>query len=71
MVISAPHSGKIGELSVKNGDSVDSQDLICKILKGGEGGGDSKEESKEQANGEANGEAGGEEGEENGEEKKE
>ncbi|KAK3718881.1 pyruvate carboxylase [Vermiconidia calcicola] len=33
MVISAPHSGKIGELGVKEGDSVDSQDLICKIVK--------------------------------------
>ncbi|KAG8525483.1 uncharacterized protein KY384_009127 [Bacidia gigantensis] len=33
MVISAPHSGKVGELQVKEGDSVDSQDLVCKILK--------------------------------------
>ncbi|KIW01720.1 pyruvate carboxylase [Verruconis gallopava] len=33
MVISAPHSGKVGSLSVKDGDSVDSQDLICKIVK--------------------------------------
>jgi pyruvate carboxylase len=33
MVISAPHSGKIESLSVKEGDSVDSQDLICKIVK--------------------------------------
>lgn len=33
MVISAPHSGKIGELQVKEGDSVDSQDLVCKIMK--------------------------------------
>ncbi|KAK5107963.1 hypothetical protein LTR62_000508 [Meristemomyces frigidus] len=33
MVISAPHSGKIGSLSVKEGDSVDSQDLVCKIVK--------------------------------------
>ncbi|KAI4286283.1 MAG: hypothetical protein L6R38_000049 [Xanthoria sp. 2 TBL-2021] len=33
MVISAPHSGKVGELKVKEGDSVDGQDLICKILK--------------------------------------
>lgn len=33
MVISAPHSGKIGNLGVKEGDSVDSQDLICKIVK--------------------------------------
>ena len=56
MTISAPHSGKIGELSVKDGDSVDSQDLICKILKGGEGGGE-----KAETNGEANGEKEGEE----------
>ncbi|KAI9755438.1 MAG: hypothetical protein M4579_004295 [Chaenotheca gracillima] len=33
MVISAPHSGAIGSLQVKEGDSVDSQDLICKIVK--------------------------------------
>ncbi|KAF2652557.1 pyruvate carboxylase [Lophiostoma macrostomum CBS 122681] len=33
MVISAPHSGKIGDLSVREGDSVDSQDLVCKIVK--------------------------------------
>ncbi|KAI7211162.1 Pyruvate [Hortaea werneckii] len=33
MVISAPHSGKIGDLCVKDGDSVDSQDLVCKIVK--------------------------------------
>ncbi|KAI4178782.1 MAG: hypothetical protein LQ348_005538 [Seirophora lacunosa] len=33
MVISAPHSGKVGELKVKEGDSVDGQDLICKIVK--------------------------------------
>ncbi|QIW98005.1 hypothetical protein AMS68_003523 [Peltaster fructicola] len=33
MVISAPHSGKIASLSVKEGDSVDSADLICKIVK--------------------------------------
>lgn len=33
MVISAPHSGKVESLSVKEGDSVDSQDLICKIGK--------------------------------------
>lgn len=33
MVISAPHSGKIGSLQVKEGDSVDGQDLICKIVK--------------------------------------
>lgn len=33
MVISAPHSGKIAELKVKEGDSVDGQDLVCKIVK--------------------------------------
>ncbi|KAI9665089.1 MAG: pyruvate carboxylase [Bathelium mastoideum] len=33
MVISAPHSGKIGQLEVKDGDSVDGQDLVCKITK--------------------------------------
>ncbi|MCJ1288881.1 pyruvate carboxylase [Xylographa carneopallida] len=33
MVISAPHSGKIGSLQVKEGDSVDGQDLVCKIVK--------------------------------------
>ncbi|KAK0516606.1 hypothetical protein JMJ35_001209 [Cladonia borealis] len=33
MVISAPHSGKIGDLKVKEGDSVDGQDLVCRILK--------------------------------------
>jgi len=33
MVISAPHSGKVGSLSVKDGDSVDAQDLVCKIVK--------------------------------------
>ncbi|CAK4029698.1 pyruvate carboxylase [Lecanosticta acicola] len=33
MVISAPHSGKVENLSVKAGDSVDSQDLICRIAK--------------------------------------
>lgn len=32
-MISAPHSGKVGGLLVKEGDSVDGQDLICKILK--------------------------------------
>ncbi len=51
MSISAPHSGKVTELGVKDGDSVDSQDLICKIGKGGEEDGESKE--KEQANGKA------------------
>ncbi|KAI9834863.1 MAG: hypothetical protein M1819_002771 [Sarea resinae] len=33
MIISAPHHGFIGSLQVKEGDSVDGQDLICKILK--------------------------------------
>ncbi|GAQ07929.1 pyruvate carboxylase [Aspergillus lentulus] len=33
MVISAPHSGKVSGLLVKEGDSVDGQDLICKIAK--------------------------------------
>ncbi|KAL8953667.1 MAG: hypothetical protein Q9222_000504 [Ikaeria aurantiellina] len=33
MVISAPHSGKVGNLRVKEGDSVDGSDLICKIVK--------------------------------------
>ncbi|KAA8896194.1 carbamoyl-phosphate synthase L chain, ATP binding domain-containing protein [Sphaerosporella brunnea] len=33
MVISAPHSGKVHDLCVKEGDSVDGQDLICKIHK--------------------------------------
>ncbi len=33
MVISAPHSGKIASLNVREGDSVDGQDLVCKIVK--------------------------------------
>ncbi|KAJ5610468.1 Pyruvate carboxylase [Penicillium lagena] len=33
MVISAPHSGKVSGLLVKEGDSVDGQDLVCKIVK--------------------------------------
>jgi len=33
MVISAPHSGKIDSLQVKEGDSVDGQDLVCKIVR--------------------------------------
>ncbi|KAL5435516.1 hypothetical protein PMIN07_012211 [Paraphaeosphaeria minitans] len=33
MVISAPHSGKIDGLSVREGDSVDSGDLVCKLVK--------------------------------------
>lgn len=34
MVVSAPHSGKVEKLQVKEGDSVDGSDLICKIVKG-------------------------------------
>ncbi|KAJ5532289.1 Pyruvate carboxylase [Penicillium frequentans] len=33
MVISAPHSGKVESLQVKEGDSVDGQDLVCRIGK--------------------------------------
>jgi pyruvate carboxylase len=33
MVISAPHAGKVTDLSVKEGDSVDGSDLVCKIGK--------------------------------------
>ena len=33
MVISAPHNGKVAEVDVKEGDSLDSGDLICKIVK--------------------------------------
>jgi pyruvate carboxylase len=33
MVISAPHHGTIASIVVKEGDSVDGQDLICKIIK--------------------------------------
>jgi pyruvate carboxylase len=33
MVISSPVSGKVGELLVKSGDSVDGSDLLCKIVK--------------------------------------
>ena len=33
MVISAPHSGKVAHLKVKEGDAVDGQDLVCKIGK--------------------------------------
>ncbi|CAN6672193.1 pyruvate carboxylase 2 [Trichomonascus vanleenenianus] len=33
MVISAPVAGKVSSLLVKNGDSVDGSDLICKIVK--------------------------------------
>lgn len=33
MVISAPHSGRVGSLQVKEGDSVDGSDLVCRITK--------------------------------------
>ncbi|KAI0890091.1 pyruvate carboxylase [Annulohypoxylon maeteangense] len=33
MVISAPHNGKVTGLQVKEGDSVDGSDLVCKIAK--------------------------------------
>ncbi|KAL1972351.1 hypothetical protein VTN31DRAFT_6765 [Thermomyces dupontii] len=33
MVISAPHHGKVSNIQVKEGDSVDGQDLICRIAK--------------------------------------
>ena len=33
MVISAPHSGKISELQVKEGDSIAGSDLVCKVVK--------------------------------------
>lgn len=33
MVISSPVSGKVGDLLVKAGDSVDGSDLLCKIVK--------------------------------------
>lgn len=65
MVISAPHSGKVSDLGVRDGDSVDSQDLICKIGKGGDdGGGEEKQEGRE-------GEEDGDEEKKEGEEKKE
>lgn len=32
MVISAPHAGKVSDLGVKEGDSVDGSDLVCKIV---------------------------------------
>ncbi|RYP65304.1 hypothetical protein DL771_008373 [Monosporascus sp. 5C6A] len=34
MVISAPHNGKVSGLQVKEGDSVDGSDLVCKITRG-------------------------------------
>ena len=33
MVISAPHSVKVDDLRVKEGDSVDGSDLVCRIVK--------------------------------------
>jgi pyruvate carboxylase len=33
MVISAPHNGKVSGLSVREGDSVDGSDLVCRIVK--------------------------------------
>ncbi|ORY66517.1 pyruvate carboxylase [Pseudomassariella vexata] len=33
MVISAPHSGKVSGLQVKEGDSVDGSDLVCRVTK--------------------------------------
>ncbi|KAF2810278.1 pyruvate carboxylase [Mytilinidion resinicola] len=33
MVISAPHSGKVSHLGVREGDSVGAQDLVCKLVK--------------------------------------
>ncbi|KAF5527331.1 Pyruvate carboxylase [Colletotrichum aenigma] len=33
MVISAPHNGKVSTLQVKEGDSVDGSDLVCRIVK--------------------------------------
>ncbi|KAK0754252.1 pyruvate carboxylase [Schizothecium vesticola] len=34
MVISAPHNGVVSSLMVREGDSVDGSDLICRIVKG-------------------------------------
>ncbi|ROT37203.1 pyruvate carboxylase [Sodiomyces alkalinus F11] len=33
MVISAPHNGKVSDMQVKEGDSVDGSDLVCRIVK--------------------------------------
>ena len=35
MVISAPHNGIVSSLLVKEGDSVDGSDLVCRITKKG------------------------------------
>ncbi|KXX80794.1 Pyruvate carboxylase [Madurella mycetomatis] len=34
MVISAPHNGIVSSLAVREGDSVDGSDLVCRIVKG-------------------------------------
>jgi len=34
MVISAPHNGVVSGLVVREGDSVDGSDLVCRIVKG-------------------------------------
>ncbi|KAH6854162.1 carbamoyl-phosphate synthase L chain, ATP binding domain-containing protein [Chaetomium sp. MPI-CAGE-AT-0009] len=34
MVISAPHNGVVSQLAVREGDSVDGSDLVCRIVKG-------------------------------------
>lgn len=34
MVISAPHNGVVSQLMVREGDSVDGSDLVCRIIKG-------------------------------------
>ncbi|KAK4240804.1 carbamoyl-phosphate synthase L chain, ATP binding domain-containing protein [Achaetomium macrosporum] len=34
MVVSAPHNGKVSQLMVREGDSVDGSDLVCRIVKG-------------------------------------
>jgi pyruvate carboxylase len=34
MVISAPHNGVVSQLMVREGDSVDGSDLVCRIVKG-------------------------------------
>jgi pyruvate carboxylase len=33
MVISAPHNGVVSQLAVREGDSVDGSDLVCRIVK--------------------------------------
>jgi pyruvate carboxylase len=33
MVISAPHNGVVSTLMVREGDSVDGSDLVCRIVK--------------------------------------